>query len=59
MLWSLLKIVLFVAAVAALTLGAGYVMESQGGVQITVSGMEFTLGPLQSVIAAILLVLVL
>ena len=59
MLWSLLKIVLFVAAVAALTLGAGYVMESQGGIQITVGGMEFTLGPLQSVIALIVLVLVL
>ncbi|ANT60192.1 heme biosynthesis protein HemY [Salipiger sp. CCB-MM3] len=59
MLWSLLKIVLFVAAVAALTLGAGYLMESQGGVQITAGGMEFTLGPLQSVIAAIVLVFVL
>ena len=59
MLWSLLKIVLFVAAVAGLTLGAGYLMESQGGVQITAGGMEFTLGPLQSVIAAIVLVFVL
>lgn len=56
MLWSLIKIVIFVAAVAALTLGAAYLMESSGGVQITVAGTEYTLGPLQSVIAAIVLV---
>ncbi|MCE0506310.1 tetratricopeptide repeat protein [Roseivivax sp. GX 12232] len=58
MLWSLIKIVLFVAIVAALTLGASYLMESEGGVQITVAGMEFTLGPLQSVIAAVVLFVV-
>ncbi len=56
MLWSLIKIVVFVALVAALTLGAGYLLESQGGVQVTVAGVEYTLGPLQSVIAAIVLV---
>ncbi|SRR6056297_115777 len=56
MLWSLIKIVVFVALVAALTLGAGYLLESQGGVQVTVAGMEYTLGPLQSVIAAIVVV---
>lgn len=53
MLWSLFKIVLFVVIVAALTLGAGYLMESSGGIQITAGGTEFTLGPLQSVIAAL------
>jgi HemY protein len=56
MLWSLIKIVLFVAAVAALALGAGYLLESEGGVQVTVMGMEYTFGPLQSVIAVIILV---
>jgi HemY protein len=58
MLWSLLKIVIFVALVAGLTLGAGYLMDSTGGLQITAAGMEFTLGPLQSVIAGVLLVFV-
>ncbi|MCL3881580.1 heme biosynthesis HemY N-terminal domain-containing protein [Marivita sp. GX14005] len=53
MLWSLLKIVLFVVIVAALTYGAVFLMESTGGVQITVAGVEYTLGPLQSVIAAL------
>ncbi|MBT53071.1 MAG: heme biosynthesis protein HemY [Mameliella sp.] len=58
MLWSLIKIVVFVALVAALALGAGYLLESTGGIQVTVAGMEFTLGPLQSVIAAVVLVFV-
>lgn len=57
MLWSLFKIVLFVVIVAALTLGAGVLMESNGGIQVTAGGTEFTLGPLQSVIAAMLLIL--
>ncbi|MEN8656709.1 MAG: heme biosynthesis HemY N-terminal domain-containing protein [Marivita sp.] len=57
MLWSLFKIVLFVVLVAALTLGAGFLMESSGGIQITAGGTEFTLGPLQSVIAALVAVL--
>ncbi|OSQ49844.1 heme biosynthesis protein HemY [Marivita geojedonensis] len=57
MLWSLFKIVLFVVIVAALTLGAGYLMESNGGIQITAGGTEFTLGPLQSVIAALVAIL--
>ncbi|MDA0963060.1 MAG: heme biosynthesis protein HemY [Proteobacteria bacterium] len=58
MLWSLVKILLFVVLVGALTLGAEYLMESEGGVQLTVAGTEYTLGPLQSVIAALVLVLV-
>ena len=57
MLWSLFKIVLFVVIVAALTLGAGFLMESTGGIQITAGGTEFTLGPLQSVIAALVAIL--
>ena len=57
MLWSLIKIVLFVVVVAALALGAGYLLESEGGVQVTVMGTEYSFGPLQSVIAAVLLVI--
>jgi HemY protein len=57
MLWSLFKIVLFVVIVAALTLGAGFLMESNGGIQITAGGTEFNLGPLQSVIAALVAIL--
>ncbi len=56
MLWSLIKILVFVAIVALLAVGAGYLMESEGGVQITLAGTEYTLGPLQSAIAAVALV---
>ncbi|WP_127116090.1 heme biosynthesis protein HemY [Shimia sediminis] len=56
MLWSLIKILLFVAAIAGLTYGAGYLMESEGGVMVTVAGVEYTFGPLQTVIALISLV---
>ena len=57
MLWSLIKIVLFVVLIAALTLGAGYLMETEGGVRVAIADTEFNLGPLQSVIAAVVLVL--
>ncbi|MEX0317097.1 MAG: heme biosynthesis protein HemY [Ruegeria sp.] len=56
MLWSLLKILVFVAIIGLLALGAGFLMETSGGVQITVAGIEYTLGPLQSVIAFVMLV---
>ncbi len=51
MLWSLIKIIVFVAAIAALAWGAGFLLESQGGIQVTLMGTEFSFGPLQSVIA--------
>ncbi len=56
MLWSLVKIILFICAVAALTLGAGYLMEAGGGMRIAFGGTEFNLGPLQAVLAIIALV---
>ena len=57
MLWSLFKIVLFVVAIAAATVGAGMLMESQGGVRIAFGSTELNLGPLQTLIALILFVL--
>ncbi len=56
MLWALLKVLIFVAAVAGLTLGAAHLSEARGGLRLAVAGWEFTLGPLQAVIAALLLV---
>ena len=58
MLWSLLKILIFVAVIAAVTVGAGLLMETSGGVRIAVANTEFNLGPLQAVIAALVLILV-
>lgn len=57
MLWSLIKILIFITLVAALAFGAGMVMETDTGLTLTVAGLEFTLGPLQSVIAAVALLL--
>ena len=59
MLWSLLKILVFVVLIAALAFGAGLLMETAGGVQITVAGTEFTLSALQSVMALVALLVVL
>ena len=56
MLWSLLKILVFVAIVAVLAFGASLLTETAGGVQITVAGTEYTLSALQSVIALAVLV---
>jgi len=58
MLWSLIKIIIFVVVVAALALGAIYLLESSGGVQIEAMGTEVTFGPLESVLALMALVFV-
>ncbi len=57
MLWSLLKILVFVAIIGLLALGGGFLLETSGGVMVTVAGVEYTLAPLQSVIALGVLVL--
>ena len=57
MIWSLFKIILFVAAIAGAVLGAGLITETSGGVRIAVGTIEFNLGPLQSVLALIVFVL--
>ena len=59
MLWSLVKILLFVALVAGLTLGAGYILDTSGGIRVAVANTEFSLGPLQSIVAVLLLIVAL
>lgn len=56
MLWSLIKVLIFVAVVAGLTLGAGYLLHTGGQLVIAVQGWEVTLGPIQAIIAALILV---
>jgi HemY protein len=56
MLWSLTKVLVFIAIVAGLTLGAGTLVDTGGGIRIALGGWEFTLGPLQAVLAALVLV---
>lgn len=59
MIWTLLKIVLFVCLVVAATWGTGVLMEADGGIRVSLAGTEYTLGALESVIALILLVIAL
>lgn len=57
MLWSLIKICLFICVVAAAAIGASYLLESSGGVRIELAGTEYNFGPLESVIALIVLLI--
>ncbi len=59
MLWSLFKYLVFFALAAALAYGGVVLLETSGGVQITVAGTEYTLGALQSVIALTVLLVAL
>jgi HemY protein len=59
MIWTLLKIVLFLGLVIAATWGTGFLMEADGGIRVSVAGTEYTLGALESVIALIVLVIAL
>ena len=59
MLWSLLKIFIFVGLVGVAAWGAGYLMEADGGVRLSIADQEFTLGALESVIGLVVLLLVL
>lgn len=56
MIWSLIKILAFVAVVTALTFGAMQLLEVPGGATIQVAGIELTLTPLQLVFALVALV---
>ncbi|PKP75616.1 MAG: heme biosynthesis protein HemY [Alphaproteobacteria bacterium HGW-Alphaproteobacteria-6] len=53
MIWSFIKIALFVAVVAALTLGAGRLAETGAGIRLSLGNTEFSLGPVQALIAAL------
>lgn len=59
MIWSLLKVLLFVAAIGGLTYGAGVLLDTGGGIRVSVANLEFTLGPLQAVVGTLLLIVAL
>ena len=41
MLWSLFKIILFVVLIGAATVGATYLLETDGGIRIDIGAQEF------------------
>jgi HemY protein len=55
MIWSFLKVVLFVGAIAALTFGSSALLDTHGGMRVLVAGYEFTLGPFQALVALLML----
>jgi HemY protein len=59
MLWTVSKVIVFLGVVAGLAWGAGQLSETDGGVRIAMMGVEVTLGPLQTAIALLLLILAL
>ncbi|WP_126975188.1 heme biosynthesis protein HemY [Frigidibacter oleivorans] len=48
MIWSFVKVALFVALVVVLALAGTWLSNSGEGIRIAAAGMEFTLGPLQA-----------
>ncbi|MCY4303386.1 MAG: heme biosynthesis protein HemY [Aestuariivita sp.] len=58
MLWSSIKVLLFFGSICAVALGAMYLLESDGGILVTFSGLEFMLNPLQTTIAVVFLIVI-
>lgn len=56
MLWSLIKVLIFVALIGAITFGAGMLMETQGQVVVEFAGYEMVLGPIQVVIVLLVFI---
>ena len=57
MLWSIIKIAVFIALVATASFAAIYLLELDGGVRIVMVGQEFNLTPIMAVITLIVLVI--
>lgn len=55
MLWSLVKILVFVALVIAATFGVSALLETSGEVRISVANTEFTLTPLVALVGLVVL----
>lgn len=59
MFWTLIKILLFVMLVVAIAYGAGQLMDSSQTVGLRVFDMEFVLGPIQALVALVVLLVAL
>lgn len=57
LLWSVLKIIIFLTVVVAAAFGIGFLLETDSVLLITVAGREFALTPLSGLVAGILLLL--
>jgi HemY protein len=57
MLWSLLKVLIFIAIVAGLAFGVGYLTEVDDVALLTVAGREFALTPIVAIFLSLVLLL--
>ena len=57
MIWSLIRIILFIGTIALITFGIAFVIETGGEVRISVAAMEYSFSPLMAVIGITLLLL--
>ncbi len=57
MLWLIIKVAVFIALVGAVTLGASFLLELEGGVRVVMAGVEINLTPIKAVIALSVLIL--
>jgi HemY protein len=55
MFWTVLKVMVFLAAVAGLAWALEALMQAEGGLRLAVMDTEFTLGPVQTALAALVL----
>lgn len=55
MIWSLVRIVFFIALVTALAFGASFLIETGGEVRLSFAGREYTFEPLVALVGLILL----
>lgn len=55
MLWSIIKIVLFIALAVGLAFGAAWILETPGEVRIAFAGREFALAPIGALVALLVL----
>ncbi|MGX0903207.1 HemY protein [Roseovarius sp. MBR-79] len=58
MLWLIIKVAVFIALVGAVTFGASFLLELEGGVRIVMAGVEINLTPIKAVMALTVLILV-
>jgi HemY protein len=56
MIWSVIKITLFVALIAAVTFAAGAVMDTGGSITMQFAGQEVSITPIQAIIGLIIFV---
>ncbi len=57
MLWSLIRIIIFIALITAAAFAASFMIEAGGQVQLSFNGAEYTFEPLVGLIGLVLLIL--